>query len=307
MGTLVRSRGRLLGAISLLILGLATASAGPLALPAAAAQPERAAHGLGSNPSPGLTRGISAAASQLAGSMTLPVSADLSQWDPPVGDQGSVNSCASWATGYYFRYWLRNHAVLETSTFAPMFLYSQIVANYDGGADSGSSFPENFNILESQGIPHAADYSHSDYDYADQPTAADKAVAAPYVTTSSTELYYDGTGTENQTAIEASIASGKPVVMRIPVYDGFWDASTSNYTVDVPGSSEVFHGWHAVFAPKYDAAGVWIENSWSTYWGDQGWAELSWDFVNEYSTEGWSASAGDSTDATHLAVSTVNP
>ena len=274
---------------------------------AAANQPDFAAHGLGSNPSPGLTRGISAAAVQMAQQLTaIPASADLSKWDPPVGNQGPVGSCASWATGYYYRYWLRNHATGETSTFAPMYLYSQIVAYYDNGLDQGSSFAENFDIMESEGIPHADDYSYSDTDYSDLPTAADDAAAAPYKTTSATELYYYGYGNENQIAIESSIASSEPALLRIPLYDSFWSVSTTNPMVNVPAGGEVFHGYHAVFASKYDAQGVWIENSWGSDWGDNGWAELSWDFVNNYSTEGWNITSADAT-ATHLSVSTYNP
>jgi len=30
------------------------------------------------------------------------------------------------ATGYYYRYWLRNHMFGENSAFAPMYLYGQL-------------------------------------------------------------------------------------------------------------------------------------------------------------------------------------
>ena len=56
---------------------------------------------------------------------------------PPVGNQGSVGSCTSWATGYYERYWLRHHALGDTTLFAPMYLYAQI----SRGVDAGSSGP----------------------------------------------------------------------------------------------------------------------------------------------------------------------
>ena len=132
---------------AVLLIGLAVISAGPLARPAAAANPPQTAlHGLGALPTPGLPQGISAAAAKLVQqTTTLPASVNLSAWDPPVGNQEGVGSCTSWATGYYYRYWLRNHALGETSTFAPMYLYSQI----SHGVDRGSSFGENFNIMES--------------------------------------------------------------------------------------------------------------------------------------------------------------
>jgi hypothetical protein len=43
-----------------------------------------------------------------------------------------------------------------------------------------------------------------------------------------------------------------------------------------------FDGYHGVFAVKYDANGLWIQNSWGTDWGLHGYAELSWAFVNGY-------------------------
>jgi hypothetical protein len=46
-----------------------------------------------------------------------------------------------------------------------------------------------------------------------------------------------------------------------------------------------------VFAVKYDANGLWIENSWGTSWGLNGYGELSWSFVNRYVSEAVSIDA----------------
>jgi hypothetical protein len=273
---------------AVLLIGLAVISAGPLAGPAAAANPpSTASHGLGALPTPGLPQGISAAGAKLVEQTAPPPnSVNLSAWDPPVGDQDGVGSCMSWATGYYYRYWLRNHALGETSTFAPMYLYSQI----SKGVDNGSTFPQNFNIMQSQGIDHEADYSQGDYDYTTQPTPAEVTAAAPYKVTSDT-LLFSGASSANQSAVEASLAAGKPVVLAIPVYPNFEAASPTQPLVDVPSPGMTSGGGHAVFVPRYDSAGVWIENSWGTSWGQGGWAELSWAFVDQYAWEGWNMSA----------------
>ena len=283
-----RPLARLLGIApaAFLSIGLAVISAGPLARPVAAADPPQTAmHAFGGKPTPGLTQGVSAAALQFAQTTVLPASVDLSAWDPPVGDQKKVGSCTSWATGYYYRYWLRNRALGETSTFAPMYLYSQIAH----GVDSGSSFADNFNIMESQGIAPQAAYPQGDYDYTTQPTPAEMTAAAPYKIKSYANLFY-GANMGNKTAVEASLAAGKPVDLMIPVYPNFEAASAANPLVDVPSSGQVL-GLHSVFAPRYDAVGVWIENSWGTDWGQAGWAELSWAFVNQYAFEGWNVTA----------------
>jgi C1A family cysteine protease len=284
---------------ALLFMGLAAISAGPLAPAAVAATPPGAAmHSLGWNPTPGLPKGISATGAYLAETTALPASVDLSAWTPPVESQGDVGACTSWATGYYYRYWLRNHATGETSTFAPMYLYSQIAK---GDVMAGSSFGQNFAIMESQGIDHEVDYPQGDYDYTTQPTPAEVTAAAPFKILSGTELL-SGPNTYNQTAVEASIAAGRPVLLSIPVYPNFDGASAADPFVDVPSPGTTSRGDHAVFAPKYDASGVWIENSWGTDWGQEGWAELSWAFVRQYAKEGWYMTADNDT----LAVTSVN-
>ena len=285
-----RLLARLLGIapVALLLIGLAVISAGPLARPAAAANPSQTTtHGLGGQPTQGLPQGISAVAANLAQATTLPDSVDLSEWDPPVGYQGQVNSCSSWATGYYYRYWLRNHADGETSTFAPMYLYSQIA---QGNVNRPSTFPENFNIMESQGIDHEVDYSQGEYNYTTQPTSAEVTAAAPYKVTSDS-LLFSGANSANKTAVEASLAAGQPVLLLIPDYPNFDAANATGPFIDVPAAGTSSRGYHAVFAPKYDAAGVWIENSWGTSWGQSGYGELSWAFVNQYAVEGWNMTA----------------
>jgi len=219
------------------------------------------------------------------GSMaSLPASVDLSQYNPPVGNQGGVNSCVAWATGYYLRGWYAKRDGYYptggsggTGSFAPMYTYAQIVK----GSNSGTSFPDNLQIQQNQGIDIRADYAQGDYDYSTQPTTVEQANASRYKIASYHLLVYlSGQGTATQQAIEASLAGGDPVAMSLPAYDNIENANATDYYID--GVSGTFHGGHAVFASKYDANGVWIENQWGTGWGLNGWAELSWNFVNTY-------------------------
>jgi hypothetical protein len=257
-------------------------------------------HPTGAVLTPGQPRGVTAFGLRLQQAVvSYPVSVDLSAWTPAVGNQGSVGSCTSWATGYYERYWLRNHALGETTTFAPMFLYSQI----SHGVDQGSSYPGNFSILIAQGITPQASYTYGDYNYTAQPTGADKTAAAAYKA-SSYALLFSASSSGNQTAVQAAMAGGTPVMLSIPVYPEFDHASTAYPLVNVPTSGELSRGNHAVFAAKYDANGVWIENSWGTFWGASGWAELSWAFVNQYAWEGWALSSS-TTDVSGGAAPTI--
>ncbi len=172
-------------------------------------------HALGGVLTPGLQQGARhspPAWSKWAAS--YPTSVDLSAWAPPVGNQGSVGSCVSWATGYYDRYWLRNRAIGETTTYVPTYLYSQIAQ----GTDNGSLFPQNFNILTSQGIAPQSSYPQGNFDDKTQPTLAEQEAAAPDRTTSDALLFAGAGGGDYQAATEAALASGAPVLLMIPVY-----------------------------------------------------------------------------------------
>jgi hypothetical protein len=274
-----------------LLLGLAVLWAGPQAQTADAANPKplAAQHGLGFIPTKGLAAGVSASArARVAQTTTVPAGADLSQWAPPVGDQGPVGSCASWATGYAYRYWLRKHAVGSSPAFSAMYLYSQIAR----GQDYGSSFPDNFDIMGTQGITTQADYTQGDFDYTNQPTVAEHSAASLFKTTGYSPVF-SGQSSANQAAVEATIAAGQPVVIAIPVFANFYSASAFSPLIGPPPAGSSSYGGHALFAPKYDAAGLWIENSWGTGWGASGWGELSWAFVNQYAMEAWTLTSAD--------------
>ena len=135
----------------------------------------------------------------------LPTAVDLSQYNPPVGDQGNVESCVSWATGYYLRGWYAKRdgyypagGVAGTGSFAPMYLYSQLVH----GQNVGTYFKDNLNLLE-QGIDTRADYTQGDYDYQDLPTAAEVTNGVNYKIAS----YREVGGSNLQRWIETTIAS----------------------------------------------------------------------------------------------------
>jgi hypothetical protein len=220
----------------------------------------------------------------VAPSASLPASVDLSQYDPPVGDQGGLESCTSWATGYYLRGWYAKRdgyyppgGAGGTGSFAPMYIYSQLVH----GQNVGTSFASNLGILRQQGIDTRADYSQGDYNNSDLPTAGETYGAGRVKLAS----YNDVSGPNLQNWIETTLASGNPVAIGIPVYPEFDHASAANPLVGLPQPGETSRGGHAVFASKYDANGLWIENSWGTTYGLNGWAELSWSFVNQYANE----------------------
>ncbi len=81
---------------------------------------------------------------------TDPIAVDLSANDMPVGYQGRVGSCVSWAVTYAQMGWYA-HQAGQSIAFAPMYAYSQVHA--DTSALGGGSTPfDNYNVAIDQGI-----------------------------------------------------------------------------------------------------------------------------------------------------------
>ena len=218
--------------------------------------------------------------------LNYPTTVDLSMYDTPIGDQGGVGSCVSWATGYNERGWYARRDGYyppggsgSTGSWEPMYLYSQLV----NGQNAGTTFSGNYSIEQQQGIDTREDYTQGDYDYTDLPTTSEKTNAANFKIKSYAPVSY------NQAGIEAALSAGRPVVIGIPVYSNFYSANASTCLVDVPPSGSTLYGTHAVMVVKYDQNGAWIENQWGTSWGCNGYAELTWNFVNHYVFAGYQA------------------
>lgn len=273
-----RNIGRTLAALALVVIVL------PLSVTEArAATPTEATHGMGALRAPateGATVGPMA-----AGAAVSPTSVDLSASAPAIGNQGALSSCTAWATGYYGRYWLRHRATGSSPLFAPMFLYSRT----SNGVDGGSYFADNFRYLKEQGVTPQSQYPKGNYNYVDQPTSAEIAAAAPYRIDGYATLFVGGNAGSKETLIKSALAQGQPVMLNIPVYPMFQQFVGQDY--QGPGADEALLGWHAVWAPAYDATGLWIANSWGTTWGSNGWARLSWAFVNGYAWEAYTMTA----------------
>ena len=93
-------------------------------------------------------------------SKQLPESCDLSKsiYFPPIGDQGSTNSCVSWAATYYqFTYEankLNNITTTEENAYSPRWTYNFI----NNGKNNGTSFEATYDVLKEHGALTMSDY-----------------------------------------------------------------------------------------------------------------------------------------------------
>jgi hypothetical protein len=222
-------------------------------------------------------------------STAVPASVDLSRFDPQVGDQGSVSSCAAWAIGYGMLGWFANSQGHAGAPFAPMYAYSQLT----GRGDTGSSPMGVLEILRTQGVDTAAKYApghggvaQAPYDWTRRPSAAEKAAAAANKITGWVTLYntWRPPGATAVAELKRTLASGRPVAITIAVFDRFY-AAAGPAVISSAGKIGDALGLHEVLAVGYDSRGVRIENSWGTSWGDAGYAILDWSYIAKYSYE----------------------
>ena len=212
----------------------------------------------------------------------LPSSVDLTPQGVPVGDQGAVGSCASWAVGYTLLGYYSKAQKHAGQPFAPMYLYSQV----NRGVDQGSTTRDNYNVLTSQGIAERSVYTQGDYDWRTQPTAAQRANAANHKTTSPIYIFNGQNAGPNATAgIKSALAAGNPVLLAIPVYQGFYGLNALNSTFRLANVSGSNLGGHAITVMGYNSTGAIIQNSWGTGWGGSGFATIGWDFIERYAYE----------------------
>ncbi len=212
---------------------------------------------------------------------TPPASVDLRRWAVTPGDQGALGSCVTWAIDYAMLGWYANFSGRPGAPFAPMYTYSQI----DGGVDRGSYPGDALRIAKTQGNDTRADYTQGDYDFRTQPTAAEHTNAAKFKIKGYETLFAGSQQAGTVTLIKQALAANQPVAIEMPVRHGFDTLGSNPAAVDDDITSAV-RGYHEVLAVGYDAAGLIIQNSWSTGWANGGFGRLSWRVVQNDVVEG---------------------
>ncbi|HEV2262573.1 MAG TPA: C1 family peptidase [Candidatus Rubrimentiphilum sp.] len=210
------------------------------------------------------------------------MSADISAQMPPVGNQGSENSCVGWASGYAIQSYLvaqkqkwalgggtGPNGINTSHVFSPAYIYNQI----NGGKDNGSIFSTAFSLLEKQGVAPWSFFPYVAGQFLKQPPASAVAAAAPYTI----KTYYSiPTTNAGITQAKTYLTQGYPI---------FWGTELDNifeagkFTI-LSGPFGTDEGGHAMTIVGYDDSmqAFKVMNSWGTNWENSGffWVSYSW-------------------------------
>lgn len=209
---------------------------------------------------------------------SVPRRHSLRRWAMPVGNQGQINSCASWATSYGAMGILENRLhIRHRMGGAPMYVYSQVGIS----GDKGSYTTDNLNLESTQGIDDQSDYWQGNFNYWTRPTTHEHRNAHHWRITSWKQIgAYKG-------PIERAIAGGHPVVIQFPVTSSF-EYNTNGIYPSYNGHDDSYSlGNHDVVAVGYKSTGLVLENSWGLSWGCLGYVTMRWSWVNRYVEDAW--------------------
>ena len=191
---------------------------------------------------------------------------------PPAGYQGALNSCTSWSSSYATETFYMNTAdktFYQTSAnlCCPNYVYNQLV---QGGCIS-TSFPDNLNLLISQGVCSQSDMPYVDNNCTTQPNAT-QIEKASHNKISKYELI----NKNDIGQLKTRLYSGFPIMIGINVDENFDNIGPPNYLWSAVGTN--IRGGHAVTVTGYDdtKSAFKVINSWGTGWGDNGYLWISY-------------------------------
>ena len=293
-------------ALAVLLVSVPPALAGPSATSAASSSAPGQGLGMTLSP-PDPTRKISPSrygASGLAAASSVDFSSSL----PPIGNQGPHQSCVGWSVGYYAKSWYEKAEHPSWNLSDPSY---QMSAQYlwngvNGGLDRGTSIDSAFNYLEQSGCTDMQEFPY-DGDAASLPSAEAVEAAKQYRISTDWGYFFlqqswgpfFGRGNV-VSGLKSWLATGKPVVLGIMVYDDFPDhgSNPNKSYYDYNGSADRVGG-HAVIIAGYNdnanpsggdanhRGGFLMVNSWGNTWNGNGKVYLSYDFIQNYVPEAW--------------------
>jgi hypothetical protein len=204
---------------------------------------------------------------------------DYLRVEVPVLDQGREGACTGFALATVVHYLLRTRKVVpDTGDVSPKMLYD-LARRYDewpGEEYEGSSARGAMKAWQRHGVCADSLWPNSPDCWGD---AATRPLGA-----------YSRVNHRDLVAMHSAIAEARVLYATGIVHEG-WNHVGTNGNIPFTGDEAVLGG-HAFAIVGYDADGFWIQNSWGTKWGNQGFGHVSYDDWLQHGTDVWVARLG---------------
>lgn len=223
----------------------------------------------------------------------------LTEFLPPVANQGHQSSCVAWSAAYYcYSYAVAEKRHLTADQlkdpkweFSPSFIYNQ-VKQPGGGTNLGAAFK----VLREQGCATMAEmpYNQDDDSAIPTPEAKERAAKFSHATTAYVFRYLQADVEAIKTYL---VESHHPFTTAIPIFKDFPGDSVAPdfvYHLTIEPTRANMEGGHAITIVGYDddKHAFRMLNSWGPNWGDNGFMWIDENFIKKYAMEGWGEVAG---------------
>ena len=210
-------------------------------------------------------------------SNNLPRKVDLTDYLPPIGNQGQYGTCVAWATAYNCRSFLyakqkgltKSNLKNTSNQFSPKDLFWSIENSYKGDGCNGTNFEYAFDVMISRGVATLSDVPYTNLGNCSYNRSAGSSTAGNYKIKSFRQIKVD------KQTIKEYLANGQLVVFGAQLGDEFMNANSSSVLYDQTYGYTGMHAYHAMVLSGYDDSkgsnGAFrVVNSWGSNWGDDG-------------------------------------
>ncbi len=194
------------------------------------------------------------------------------QYFPPIGNQGSQGSCASWSTAYYANTYMQAKANGwdvssggDDHLMSPSWVYNKV----NGGSDGGSTLADPMALVETVGN---ADMQTMPYDDSDHISWGDESAwrDAPQHRAQD----YESTSVSNVDVVKSWLSDGFVVSMAVDAdqynFDGDNVLSSQEYNAGSPNHANTVVGYDDSVSDDGETGAFKIANSWGQSWGPNG-------------------------------------
>ena len=203
----------------------------------------------------------------------LPAQADLSDFFPVAGDQGTQGSCTAWSTAYGIRSFYDNVLVRRPTPrgLSPAFVYNQL-KTAPGDCSEPLRISDALRFLEKRGTVPINDFPYQPDACSHRPSNALQERAGAFRISGWERLNH-----RRLDDLKGEVAQGNPVVIGMGFAADFQNLEGSAVYRQVSGPTRDLT--HAVVIVGYDESkeAFRVFNSWGPEWGERGYAWIGYE------------------------------